>query len=309
MSSRRIALAMLGAVLILTAGVMPVSAATPSNPAPAVEPMPIRERPLTPAEQAASDRKVAAAVAYLASSAAQRFGRATLDCAVPEATPPNAATSRSTDLSAIGDPATTADCDVPSDFLAVSARDQSRGHYCGPAVGQVIANYTWAMPLDANKYGQIKIAGWMQTDANGGTSAHTMEDGLEIATAAAPRRPSDWDWVVTYLKDRNGDGGAGDEFHGYVRANVSGSRMALAIPVLPHERDGRFHLSSWPEPVNSPGHWIAAYGWKGLYDGTNTSKIFYTDSSEDEGGSTGRFFDPMRHVAGMVRDHTERFVW
>ena len=87
----------------------------------------------------------------------------------------------------------------------------------------------------------------MQTDANGGTSAHTMEDGLELATAGAPRRPSDWDWVVTYLKDLDGDGTFGDQLHDYVRANVTGSRMALAIPVLPHERDGRFHLTQLAE--------------------------------------------------------------
>ena len=310
MFSRRIAMAMLGAVLILTAGVMPVSAARPIRPAPGAErPPPTRERPLTRAEQIASDRKVAAAMAYLASPAAKTFGRVTLDCAAPEAAPPNNATARSKDLSAIGGPAANADCDVPSDFLGVSARDQTRGHYCGPATGQVIANYTWAVPLDANKYSQNKIAAWMQTDANGGTSAHTMEDGLELATAGAPRRPPNWDWVVTYLKDSDRDGTVGDQLHDYVRASVSGSRMALAIPVLPHERNGRFHLRSWPNPVNSPGHWIGAYGWKGLYDGTNFSRIYYTDSSEDEGGSTGRFWDPMKHVAGMIMDHTERFVW
>ena len=307
MFSRRIAMAMLGAVLILTAGVMPVSAARPTRPAPSAERPPItRERPLTPAEQAASDRKTAAAMAYLATPAAMTFGRETLDCATPESGPANAASSRSNDLSAI---APEADCDVPSDFLGVSARDQSRGHYCGPAVGQVIANYTWAVPLDQNKYTQAKIAGWMQTDANGGTSAHTMEDGLELATARAPRRPPNWDWVVTYLEDRDGDGAVADQLHDYVRANVSGSRMALAIPVLPHERNGRFHLRSWPKPVSSPGHWIGAYGWRGLYDGTSFSRLYYTDSSEDEGGSTGRFWDPMKHVAGMIVDHTGRFVW
>jgi hypothetical protein len=310
MFSRRIVPATLGAVLILTAGVMPASAARPSPSAPAVERPPgAGERPLTPAEQVASDRKVAAAMAYLASPAAVGFGRVSLDCAAPEATPTNGATAGGNDLSAIGDPTTNADCDVPSDFLGVSARDQSRGHYCGPAVGQVIANYTWAMPLDANKYRQAKIAGWMQTDVNGGTSAYTMEDGLEIATAGAPRRPAGWDWVVTYLTDRDRDGAVGDQLHDYVRTNISGSRMALAIPVLPHQRNGRFHLTSWPNPVSSPGHWIAAYGWKGLYDGTTFAKIYYADSSRDEGGSTGRFWDPVKYVAGMIMDHTGRFVW
>ena len=89
MFSRRIALAMLGCVLILSAGVMPVSAARPTRPAPAVErPNPPQERPLTAEEQAASDRKVAAAMSYLASPEAQAFGRVTLACATPEGPPP-----------------------------------------------------------------------------------------------------------------------------------------------------------------------------------------------------------------------------
>jgi hypothetical protein len=297
MFPRRIGLAAIAAVLILAAGVQPASTASPATSAR------VAERPLTPEEQAASDRKIARALRYLASARARSFGLAPLACATPEAELRGAGTGSTRD------PFTTADCDVPSDFLGVSARDQIRGHYCGPAVGQVIANYTWAVPLDVNKYSQTKIAGWMRTDELGGTSAFTMADGLDTATAGAPRRPADWDWVVTALKDTDGDGTVGDQLHDYVRANISGSRMALAIPVLPYEKDGRFHLSSWAHPVSSPGHWIGAYGWRGLFDGTDSARLYYTDSSEDEGGSTGRFWDPIRHIGGMIRDHTQRFVW
>ena len=303
MFSKRIALAMLGAALILTTGAVPVSAARPAH---AVS---TAERPLSPEEQVASNRKVAAAMNYLASARARSFGLVTLACATPDAEAPGTNELKRDDLSALGGLSTAADCDVPADFLGVSARDQTRGHYCGPAVGQVIANYTWAVPLNANKYTQAQIAVWMRTDELGGTSAFTMADGLDIATARAPHRPAKWDWVVTRLEDTDHDGTFGDQLHDYVRSNISGMRMALAIPVLPHERDGRFHLSSWPQPVDSPGHWIAAYGWRGLYDGTDSSRLYYTDSSEDEGGSTGRFWDPMRHIGGMIRDHTQRFVW
>lgn len=296
MVTRRVGLAATAAVLILVAGALPAYATTPARPAR------IAERALTPDEQVASERKVAGAMRYLASPAARSSSLASLGCATPEGTLRRDGHARS-------DAFTATDCDIPGDFLGIFARDQTKGHYCGPAVGQVIANFTWAMAMDANKYSQSKIAGWMQTDANGGTSAPTMEDGLEIATAGAPRRPPDWDWVVTYLKDTDRDGVVGDQLHDYVRSNVSGSRMALAIPVLPHDRNGRFHLTSWPNPVNSPGHWIAAYGWKYLYDGTDTPRLYYADSSEDEGGSTGRFWDPTRHVAGMIMDHTGRFVW
>ena len=82
MFSKRIALAMLGALLILAAGAVPVSAARPARSEP------VAERPLSPEEQAASDRKVAAAMHYLASARAQSFGRVTLACATPDGEPP-----------------------------------------------------------------------------------------------------------------------------------------------------------------------------------------------------------------------------
>ncbi len=303
MFSKRIALAMLGAVLILSAGVMPVSAAKPTRSAPTAE------RPLTAAERAASDRKIAAAMRYLASAHARSFGRVTLACATPNGTPPGDPSASSEDTNAPGDATTNAACAPPSDFLPVAARDQIFWNYCGPAVGQVIANYTWAVPLHANKYSQNQLAIWMRTDQLGGTSSYWMERALETATANAPRRPANWDWVITRLEDTDRDGTFGDQLHDYVRSNISGSRMGLAISLKPHDRNGRFHLSSWPVPVDSVGHWISAYGWRGLYDGSDVSRLYYTDSSADEGGSTGRFSDPMRHIGGMIRDHTQVFVW
>jgi len=296
MFSRRVFMAVLNAIWILAAAAGPAAAATPTR-------VVAGERPLTAEEQSASDRKVAAAQRYVASSEARAAVRVSLVCVTPEGVVPRGTTAGDAETNATG-------CGgVPSDFLAVSARDQVRNTYCGPAVGQVIANYTWAMAANANKYTQAQLAAWMQTDRLGGTSAFTLEDGLELGTAGAPRRPAGWDWVVTNLTDSDRDGTFGDQLHDFVRANVSGSRMGLAIPVLPYENGGRFHLSSWPRPVNSPGHWISAYGWYGMYDGTNVSRLYYTDSSRDEGGATGKFWDPMRHVGGMIMDHTGRFVW
>ena len=308
MFSRRIAPALLGAAVILCAAA-PASAATISRPVPGAERVPSGgERPLTAAEQAASDRKVAAAMAYLASPAARAAERTSLACATPDALPISGPEGADDTIDTFDTPVTL-DCDLPRGFLPVSARDQIRGHYCGPAVGQVIANYTWAVALSANKYTQAQIAVWMGTDVNGGTSAPAMADGLDRATLGAPRKPAGWDWVVTALTDSDRDGTFGDQLHDFVRSNVSGSRMALAISVKPYDINGRFHLSSWPRPVNSPGHWITAYGWRGLYDGTDSSRLYYTDSSKDEGGATGAFWDPMRHIGGMIMDHTGRFVW
>jgi hypothetical protein len=250
------------------------------------------ERPLTTAEQAASDRKLAAAAAYIADVEAQGQDLVGLDCVTPssQGVAPDA-------------------CAVPQGFLPVEARDQTKSHYCGPAVGQVIANYSWKMASGANKYAQAKIAGWMQTDVFGGTSAPYLRDGLETATRNSPRRPAGFVWVVTDLRDADRSGSVGDDLQDAVRANVSGSRMPLGIPVKPHDPGSGYHLVSWPFPVKSPGHWIAVYGWFSPYTGNDFARIYFTDSSRDEGGSTGKFWDPTRHIAILILEHTRRFVW
>jgi hypothetical protein len=286
------------AVLVLTTFSTHPAAAKGPRPGPA---SPADELPLTPAEIAASDAKVAAAEAYLASTTPDDAGLSTLACVYPD--------SVSSSGEETGDEAITATCTTPSYVLGVVARDQNRAHWCGPAVGQVISNYSWGKSGGYNKYAQRTIAGWMSTDTYGSTNAHRLEYGLERATSGAPRRPANWDWVISYLKDTDGDGQFGDQLHDYVRANVSGSKMPLAIPVKPHARDSRYHLSSWPRPVNSVGHWIAGYGWYAYWTNSDTPHIAYTDSSKDEGGSTGKFWDPTRHLAAMILEHTGRFVW
>ncbi|HEX5039642.1 MAG TPA: hypothetical protein VFW95_05860 [Candidatus Limnocylindria bacterium] len=291
MFPRRIAMAVLSAALLLTA-TAGTAAATKPTPAPA--PATAGERPLTPEEEALAAAKLAAAEAYVALAAREGVDLSTLACVTPNATE---------------DGATIDACAIPQGFLTVSARDQTKNIYCGPAVGQVISNYSWAMAAAANKYTQAKIAGWMSTDLNGRTDAPALEDGLEASTAGSPRRPAGWDWVVINLTDTDRDGQFGDQLHTMVRSNISNSKMPLAIPVKPYAIGDAFHLSSWARPVNSVGHWIAAYGWVGLWTGTDSSLLYYTDSSRDEGGSTGKFKDPMRHIAGMIMDHTGRLVW
>lgn len=288
MPIRRLTAATLTAALLLTLAAMPAAAAKP------VKPMPDGERPLTAAELAAADRKVASALAYEQALAASGADLVSLSCATPEAQPASTATLA---------------CDPPQGFLGVEARDQVFSHYCGPAVGQVIANYSWAVKAGANKYTQGKIAGWMQTDVLGRTDAPYLEDGLEAATAGSPRRPANWDWVVLDLRDVDRDGSTGDELHSYVRSNISASRMPLAIPVKPHDRLSDFHLSSWKQPVASVGHWIAVYGWYNTWDGADRARTYYTDSSKDEGGATGKYWDPTRHIAIMIGEHTGRIVW
>ncbi|MGH2385697.1 MAG: hypothetical protein ACRDGB_11705 [Candidatus Limnocylindria bacterium] len=268
----------------------PVSAAKPTMP-PAGAPA---ERPLTAEEQAAAERKLAASDAYLASVIRQGSDLLSLSCVTPTGSDPQAVTQA---------------CAVPQGYLSVTARDQVKNTYCGPATGQVIANYSWAVAAAANKYTQAKIAGWMKTDINGFTNAPELEDGLELGTHGSPRRPTGWDWVVFDVRDRDGDGHTGDELQGYVRSNVSSAKMPLAIPVKPHDPKSKYYLVSWPKAVASVGHWIAAYGWYGSYNGTTFSRIYFTDSSKDEGGSTGKFWDPTRDIAALIAEHTRRIVW
>lgn len=290
MFPRRVTLAAIGGLMLTTMLAGPVSAAKPSRPSPQAP----AERPLTVEEQAAAERKIAASDAYLAAVQSAGLDLVTLSCTTP---------------TGAGTQAETQACTVPQGYLSVEARDQTKAHYCGPATGQVIANYSWAVAAGANKFSQATIAGWMQTDVFGRTNAPELEDGLELGTQNSPRRPANWDWVVADVRDRDGDGHTGDELQGYVRSNVSGSRMPLALPVKPHDPNSRFYLISWPKPVVSVGHWIAAYGWYGNYTGTTFARIYYTDSSRDEGGSTGKFWDPTRDIAALIAEHTRRMVW
>jgi hypothetical protein len=291
MLTRRTFATVMTATLLTLPAVAPAAAAKPTRP-PA--PPPGDERPLTAQELAASERRIAAAEAHAAESAASGDDLVSLACVTPQST-----TLTSTAQA----------CAVPQGFLSVEARDQTLSHYCGPAVGQVIANYSWAMSAGGNKYTQGRIAGWMGTDAYGQTDAPRLEDGLEAATTGSPRRPANWDWVVTDLRDRDGDQSTGDELHSYVRSNVSTSRMPLAIPVKPHASSSNFNLPSWPKPVASVGHWIGVYGWYSTWNGGDTARTYYTDSSRDEGGATGKFWLPTRHLAFLVGEHTRRFVW
>lgn len=297
MSTRRLPVVLAGVLTLSALSIGPVAA---KRPTPAPTPgTALAERPLTPEELALSDAKAAAAEAYVASQLRRDADLVSLACVSPNDASTGGATVAST----------TASCTQPSFALSVEARDQTRGHYCGPAVGQVIANYSWKMATGSNKYSQGTIAGWMLTDVNGGTSAEFLEDGLERATSGSPRRPSNWDWLVTNLRDTDRDGQVGDQLHAYVQSSVSSYRMPLAIPVKPHARDSRYYLSSWPRAVDSVGHWIAGYGWYAYWSNSDVPHIAYTDSSRDEGGSTGKFWDPTRHIAAMIMEHTGRIVW
>ena len=295
MSTRRITGALMTATLLWSIGVGSVAAARPARPEPT--PPPGVERPLTSEEQAASTAKLLAALAYVDRQKARGADTVSLACVTPTSATP-------------GPAGVTANaCAIPQGFLPVAARDQVKWYYCGPAAGQVIANYAWAVSTQANKYTQGKLAEWMQTDINIATNAYALQTGLEKGTSGAPRRPAGWAWVVSEVRDTNNNNTSADELQAMVQANVSDAKMPLAISVKPHHPDSNYHLNSWPDPIESGGHWIAAYGWYSYWTGTDFARIYYTDSSGDEGGSTGKFWNSTKSMNALIAEHTKRIVW
>jgi hypothetical protein len=307
-TKRFISAAVLGAV-VLSAGVAPTRAATPTAAPASPEPlMASTERPLTPAEQRLSDAKVAAAELFVARLRARGFGLASLDC-VPNIAPVSGPATAASTLSSPTSQATAATCAPPSGFLTVEARQQAEDHWCGPAVGQVISNYAWAAKAGKNKFTQAVIAGWMSTDVNGQTSAPALVTGLQKATAGSPRHAASFSWGITDLRDTDGDGATGDQLHNYVMSAISSVKMPVAIAVKPHQVGSSDFLSSWPDPINSGGHWITAYGWSGTWDGAFAARTYYADSSGQQGGGTGKYSDPTSEIARMIGAHTRRIVW
>ncbi len=299
MFSRRIVGAVMLGITVAVGGIAPARAATPA-PAPAsTESMTSSERPLTAAERKLSQQKIDAAESYAAHLRMTGFGLAPLAC-VPNATPAEAA---GTALA----PTPTATCAPPSGFLPVEARQQTRNHYCGPAVGQVISNYAWVMASGKNKYTQAVIAGWMQTDIKGQTTASDLVIGLNRATNGSPRHKPGFTWGITDLEDSNRNGSTADELQTYLRAAISSVKMPVAIAVKPHDPASDTHLASWPKPVASSGHWIAAYGWTGT--GGANAKTYYADSSKAQGGGTGTYWDLTSDIAKLINAHTRRIVW
>jgi hypothetical protein len=300
MFSRRIVGAVMLGVTVAVGGIAPARAATPA-PAPAsTESMTSPERPLTAAEQKLSQQKIDAAERYAARLRVTGFGLAPLAC-VPNAMPPSGAAGTASA------PTPKEVCAPPSGFLSVAARQQTKNHYCGPAVGQVISNYAWAMASGKDKYTQAVIAGWMKTDLNGQTSAPELAAGLTRATGGSPRHKPGFTWGITKLEDTDRNGTTADELQTYLMSAISSAKMPMAIAVKPHDPASSIHLASWPRAVASSGHWIAAYGW--TWTGGASARTYYVDSSKAQGGGTGAYWDLTTDIAKLINAHTKRIVW
>jgi len=261
--------------------------------------------PPTPAEQPLIDRKLAMASQVEASSAvsgSRVLPRST--CAGPAGT---AATS------------STAGCVyVPSSFaLSTYARRQNNNYYCGPAAAQVIINRSrgfYSSNIDgeataSNYRRQSYIASrllwyngaqgrWENTDTIGSTNAYMLRNGLNELAAL----PSGFAYAVVQT-------GTGSAWHSKVITDTYQWKMAFGTSVKMTSTSAR--LSSW-RPI-SVGivvlHWITIRGYSGFWDGTSGPKVYFNDSSANQGGGTGSYSDASLKVYQLNAWNAGILVW
>jgi hypothetical protein len=230
------------------------------------------------------------------------------------------ATSVQTDASGTGPAlATASSCVyVPRSYaLATYARNQNNGFYCGPATAQVIINHSRGVysantngeNADTNYKKQSFIATrllwyntsasrWENTNTIGQTNAYMLRNGLnELADL-----PSGFTYAVVPT-------GTGSEWHSKIITDTYTWRMAFAASVKMTSTTRR--LISWAAIARGVEvrHWLTIRGYNGFWDGTDTAKVLYNDSTADLGGGTGSYSDSSLKVWQLNTSHTARVVW
>lgn len=188
-----------------------------------------------------------------------------------------------------------------SKTLDVRARRQENNHYCGPASGQEIINWSRGYFYDnlggenttTNHRTQTQIAGYMGT-TGGGTNGGPIAKALNGTAVERGETPADGvlkpspDFAYSY--DAPADGA---EFHSWIVTDIADWSMPLAPDVRPHKNaDTLYYLPSWPRADSSAVHWIVIRGYDGFWDGTDNQTVYYVDSS----GQTG----PGRYPVGAL---------
>jgi hypothetical protein len=229
------------------------------------------------------------------------------------------ATSIQTDAGALAPTLATASCVyVPRSYaLATYARNQNNGFYCGPATAQVIINHSRGVysantngeNADTNYKKQSFIATrllwyntsasrWENTNTIGQTNAYMLRNGLnELADL-----PSGFAYAVVPT-------GTGAEWHSKIITDTYTWRMAFAASVKMTSTTRR--LISWAAIARGVEvrHWLTIRGYNGFWDGTDTAKVLYNDSTADLGGGTGSYSDSSLKVWQLNTSHTARVVW
>lgn len=207
---------------------------------------------------------------------------------------------------------------VPHSYaLATYARRQNNDFYCGPATAQVIINRSRGLyssntdgeALASNYRRQSYIATrllwynadkarWENTNTIGSTNAYMLKSGLNELAAL----PSGFVYAVVST-------GTGSAWHSKIITDTYQWKMAFGTPVKMTSTSAR--LSSW-RPIgagNVVQHWIPIRGYYGFWDGTSGPKVYFNDSSGNQGGGTGSYADASLKVYQLNAWHTARVVW
>ncbi|HEX2221775.1 MAG TPA: hypothetical protein VHK06_04555 [Candidatus Limnocylindria bacterium] len=180
-------------------------------------------------------------------------------------------TSVSTSVTSSTEPAVTTNaCYTPSKWVLgnINPRQQEKWYWCGPAVGQVMSNYTWGMGASANKYSQSQIASWMRTEINGQTFLGDFIYGVNRAT----RRPSNFVYMQKHAPSFS-------NWHNTIIAGVYSWRLPLAAGVNPHAIGSSVWIISWPQEKNA-AHYIELHGYEGYASTANGSRwVYYSDTA------------------------------
>lgn len=260
MRRRTCASLLLVLVLLLGVSVPTVTAADPpaggGNP-----PSNNKVLPLT-REQKASKSAKEELIARVAGRSTSD-GAATTSCPTPTSTSASGAASASANT-------TTSSCYIPFKFVLgnVNPRQQEKWYWCGPAVGQVMSNYSWGMGAAQNKYTQAQIASWMRTEINRQTFLGDFIAGVNRAT----RRPSNFVYLQKHAPSFT-------NWHNTIISGVYNWRLPLAAGVNPHPTWADYYIISWPEPKNA-AHYIELHGYEGYATTANGSRwVFYSDTA------------------------------
>lgn len=247
-------------VLLLGVNIPTVTAADPPPTGGGNPPSNNKVLPLTK-EQKASKSVKDELIARVASGSPPS-GAATDACPTP--------TSTSDASSASQEASTTSTCYTPFRWVLgnVNPRQQEKWYWCGPAVGQVMSNYTWGMGAAQNKYSQAQIASWMRTEINRQTFLGDFIAGVNRAT----RRPSNFVYMQKHAPSFS-------NWHNTIISGVYNWRLPLAAGVNPHPFGSNVWIVSWPQERNA-AHYIELHGYEGYATTANGSRwVFYSDTA------------------------------
>jgi hypothetical protein len=201
--------------------------------------------------------------------------------------------------------------------LPTYARHQHRWFYCGPAVVQVVSNYTWGIrnstvsgeTTSNNHYKQSYISShWTRTDTNGQTYLADEITGMNAASI----RPTNWSYVQWHNPSFQ-------DFHNAIIDDTWYWNMPLSAGVNPRDSvNGGFYLPNWASvpPSSTYGHYIAIRGYAGLYSDPSRY-AYYNDSSggvdEVTGqgiyGSTGSYNYGSYGVWETMLNNNQNLIW